>query len=73
MFHLHVRRPLAPLKEAALEIAERRRVWLRGGWEPTEDPAVQRVELSIVEGNLAVPPDEAAALYRELLELAQED
>src|SRR3954469_16904108 len=35
MFHLHVRRPLAGLKEAAIEVAERRRVWLRAGWEPT--------------------------------------
>ena len=70
MFHLHVRRPLAPLKEAVLEIAERRRVWLRAGWEPTEDPAVQRMELSIVEANLAVTPGEAAELYRELLERA---
>jgi hypothetical protein len=30
------------------------------------------MELSIVEGNLAVAPDEAAALYRELLELAKD-
>jgi hypothetical protein len=71
MFHLHVRRPLDRLKAAILDIAEREHVWLRYGWEPTEDPAVQRCELPFGEDSLAVPPGEAASLYRLLLELSR--
>jgi hypothetical protein len=67
MLHVHVRRPLAALKEAALELAERTGVWFAGGWAPTEDPAVQRAELSIGVPALDVAPEEAAALYSELL------
>jgi threonine aldolase len=71
MFHLHVRRPLERLKGAVLDVAERERVWLRHGWEPAEDPAVQRCELPIGEDSLAVSPGEAASLYRLLLELSR--
>jgi threonine aldolase len=67
MLHVHVRRPLAALKEGALELAERTGVWFAGGWVPTEDPAVQRAELSIGVPALDVAPEEAAALYSELL------
>jgi threonine aldolase len=73
MLHLLVRRPLERLKEASLELAERTRVWLPDGWATTANPAVQRVELSIGEDALAVPPTEAADLYRELLELSSRD
>jgi threonine aldolase len=70
MLHVHVRRPLEALDEAALDVAERTGVWLGHRWSPTDDPAVQRLELSIGEDALAVAPDEAAELYRELLEAA---
>jgi threonine aldolase len=68
MFHLHVRRPLEALKEAVLDVAERTGVWLRAAWEPTEDSAVQRTELSFGETALEVAPEEGAELYRELLD-----
>ena len=67
LLHVHVRRPLEPLKEAALDVAERHRTFLAGGWQPTEDPAVQKTELSIGVNALDVAPDELAALYAELL------
>ena len=67
MLHVHVRRPLEPLKDAALEVAARTGVWFAGSWAPTEDPAVQRTELSIGLPALDVPPDRVAALYGELL------
>jgi hypothetical protein len=67
MLHVHVRRPLDRLGEAGLDLAERSGVWLGERWTPTEDPAVQRLELSIGEASLGVSPDEAAALYAELL------
>ena len=71
MLHAYVRRPLDPLREATLDLAERERVWLGSPWAPTADPAVQRTELSVSEASLAVAPAEAAALYRELLELSR--
>jgi threonine aldolase len=67
MLHVHVRRPLDRLGEAGLDLAERSGVWLGERWTPTEDPSVQRLELSIGEAGLAVSPEEAAALYAELL------
>jgi threonine aldolase len=73
MLHLHVRRPLERLKESSLDLAERTGVWLPDGWRPTESPQVQLVELSIGEEALAVPPAEAADLYRELLDLSSRD
>ena len=73
MLHLHVRRPLEQLKETSLDLSERTGVWLPDGWRTTESPQVQRVELSIGADALAVPPAEAADLYRELLELSSRD
>jgi threonine aldolase len=67
MLHVHVRRPLDRLEAAALELAERTRTWFAGGWQPTEDPAVQKTELSIGLAGLEVAPDELAGLYGELL------
>ena len=70
MLHLHVRRPLERLKEATLDVAERTGVWLPDGWATSDNPEIQRVELNLGEDALAVPPAEAAALYRELLDLS---
>jgi threonine aldolase len=73
MLHVHARRPLERLEEAALDVTEERGVWVGRGWTPTEDPAVQRTELWIGEDALEVPPEEAAELYRELLERARDE
>jgi threonine aldolase len=70
MLHVHVRRPLDRLQEAAFDVSEEHGVWVGRSWTPTEDPAVQRSELWIGEDALDVPPEEAATLYREVLERA---
>ena len=67
MFHVHVRRPLEALDDKALELAERTKTWFAGGWQRTEDPAVQKTELSLGVLALDVDPAEVAALYTELV------
>jgi threonine aldolase len=67
MLHVHVRRPLEGLRDAALELAERTGTWIAGSWAPTEDPAVQMTELTIGLPALEIAPDELASLYAELL------
>ena len=66
MFHVFVQRPLEPLEEAALDLAERTRTWI-GGFAPTDVPSVQKSEVSIGPPSLDVPVDEARALWEELL------
>jgi threonine aldolase len=66
MFHVYVHRPLEPLKEAALEQAERTGTFL-GFFRPTEVPEAQRVELTIGPASLEVPVVEAQTLWQELL------
>jgi threonine aldolase len=70
MFHLYVKGDADRLNEAAVELAEQSRTWLGAFFIPTADPAVVATELSIGEGNLAVPPREAAERYSELVGLA---
>jgi threonine aldolase len=70
LLHVHVRRPLAALKDASLEVAERTRTWVAGNWGATEDPAVQATELAIGLPALEVSPDEVASLYAEVLDAA---
>jgi threonine aldolase len=67
MFHLHVRRPLEPLNEAALEIAERTKTFI-GHFAATEVPSVQMTELTFGPASLDLPVDEARDLYAELLD-----
>jgi threonine aldolase len=66
MFHVYVQRPLEPLREAALDQAERTRTFL-GFVRPTELPGVQKVELTIGLASLEVPVEEAQELWAELL------
>jgi threonine aldolase len=70
MFHLYVRGDAERLTEAAVELAERTGTWLGARFISTADPAVAATELTIGEGNPAVPPREAADLYSELVILA---
>ena len=67
MFHALARRPHAPLRAAALELAEETGVWFAGVWSQTADPAVQRTELSLTPENLAVPLEETLELWRAML------
>jgi threonine aldolase len=71
MFHLYVHRPLDPLREAALDLAERSRTFL-GFVRPTDDAGLQRVELTIGPSSLEVPVAGAQALWRELLAVTSE-
>jgi threonine aldolase len=66
MFHLYVHRPLEPLQETALDQAERTGTFL-GFVRATDEPKVQRVELTIGSASLEVPVVEAQALWQELL------
>lgn len=67
MFHLYVRGDAERLHEAAIELAERTKTWLGANFIPTVDASVAAAELTIGEASLAVSPQEAAALYAELL------
>lgn len=66
MLHLFARGDAEALKEKALDLAERSRTWIGAGWSTTDVPGVARLELSVSEAGLAVPPSETAALYSEL-------
>ena len=70
MFHTLIRRPLEPLRRAVLDIARKERVWLGAYARPTEDPDVQRAELTIADAGLAVPVEDARRWWEELLRQA---
>ena len=67
MFHVLADRPLERLHEATLDLAEETKVWPGAQFRPTEDPRVQRAEVTVSEGGFAVPLDEARDLWTELL------
>jgi threonine aldolase len=69
MFHIYVRGDHERLEEAAVELAEKTGAWLGASFVATADPAIAAAELSIGEASLAVPPQEAAELYSELVSL----
>jgi threonine aldolase len=68
MFHVLVRRPLEPLREASLDLAEETKVWIAASWHETADPSVQRCELTVTEATFAVSTAEARELWQVLLE-----
>ncbi|HEY6963354.1 MAG TPA: beta-eliminating lyase-related protein [Gaiellaceae bacterium] len=67
MFHAFVRRPLDALNDAVTAVARETGVWpgCRGG--ATEDPEVQRCEVTATIASLAVPVGETVALWRDVL------
>jgi threonine aldolase len=67
MFHVLVRRPLEPLRTAALTLADETKVWL-AAFKSTSDPGVQMAELTITEASYAVAPAEARSLWQRLLD-----
>lgn len=70
MMHLFLRGDPARLTEAALALAEERRVWLFGRLAPSPLPGFQRLELTVTEATLELPTEEIAALFAELFERA---
>jgi threonine aldolase len=70
MMHLYLRGDRERLVDAALAVAEERRVWLFGRLRPTPVPELQLHELTVGEAALEVPAAEVAALYGEVLDRA---
>jgi threonine aldolase len=67
MFHVHLRGDRERLCEAALAIAEERKVFIFGELSATSSPTIHYHELSIGKPTLAFTPEETAALYRDIL------
>lgn len=70
MFHLLVRRPLEPLNDAVLAVAEETTIWPGVRFTATADPSTQRGEVSVAAANLEVPVDETEELWREIVSRA---
>jgi threonine aldolase len=66
LFHLHLKGDPERVRERALELAEKQRVWLFNGIQPTAVPGVGKVELNIGEPALEIAPEEAAELFAAL-------
>jgi len=70
MFHVLLRGERERLSDAALTVAEERRVFLFSDPDPTTSPTWHKHEVTVGESTLALPADEVAALYAEILERA---
>lgn len=70
MFHLHLRGDAERLADAALAVAEERKVFLFAEPSPTSSPRWQRHEVMVGETTLALEPGEVRELYAEVLERA---
>jgi threonine aldolase len=66
LFHVHLKGDPERLRERALELAEKQRVWLFNGVQPTAVPGVGKVELNVGEPALEITPEEAADLFADL-------
>ena len=71
MFHVLLRGDHDRLAEAALGLAEERRVFLFADPDPTTSPTTWRHEVMIGESSLALAPEEVAELYAEVLARAE--
>ncbi|EYF05672.1 threonine aldolase family protein [Chondromyces apiculatus] len=70
MMHLALRGTPEGLERAALEIADETKVWLFGKVMRTGVPSVQRVEVTVGEGGLAMDTEEIGQIFTSLLERA---
>ncbi|MBA2476509.1 MAG: threonine aldolase [Actinobacteria bacterium] len=66
--HLYLSRDGERLREAALDIAEERGVWLGRHFAVTPLPTVHLLELPVGASTLELPVEEVVALFGELLE-----
>ena len=73
MFHLHLRGDADRLAEAAVSLAEERRVFLFAEPSTTSSPRWQRHEVMVGETSLALAPAELRELYVEVLARAASD
>ena len=67
VFHVLLRGDRERLSEAALSLAEERKVFLFGDPRPTTSPSWQRHEVMVGEVTLALQPDEARDLYADVI------
>ncbi|MGN6378391.1 MAG: threonine aldolase family protein, partial [Gaiellales bacterium] len=70
MFHVLLRGDRDRLADAALTIAEQRKVFLFGELRSTTSPSVHRHEVTVGGATLALEPEEVAALYAEIIAAA---
>ena len=70
MFHVLLRGDGDRLSDAALTVAEERKVFVFGDPSSTTSPSWQRHEVMVGEVSLAIPPEELRDLYTEILERA---
>lgn len=70
MFHVLLRGDGDRLSDAALSVAEERKVFVFGDPSSTTSPSWQRHEVMVGEPSLAIPPEELRELYAEILERA---
>jgi threonine aldolase len=67
LFHVHLHGERAALADAALSVAEERKVFLFADPSSTTSPRRQRHEVMVGEVTLALSPDELRELYTEIL------
>ena len=67
MMHVLLEAPREQVEAAVRRIAETRGVFTFRGAGTTQDPGVQRVELSVGDATLQLTPEEVADLFRELV------
>jgi threonine aldolase len=67
MFHLLLRGDRERLSDAALKLAEERKVFLFADLTPTTSPTVHRHEVMVGDATLQLDPGEVAALYADVL------
>ena len=67
MFHVLLRGDRERLSDAALRLAEERKVFLFADPFPTTSPSVQRHEVTVGENTLLLDPAEVAELYAQVL------
>jgi threonine aldolase len=70
LFHVHLEGDRVALAEAALAVAEERKVFLFAEPGSTTSPRRQRHEVMVGEVTLALSPDEVRELYAEILDRA---
>ena len=67
LFHILLRGDRERLADAALSIAEERKVFLFAEPSSTTSPSWQRLEVMVGEVTLSLEPDEVAGLFAEVL------
>jgi threonine aldolase len=72
LFHVLLRGDRERLADAALGVAEKRRVFLFADPDTTTSPSWQKLEVMVGDVTLALDPDEVAGLFAEVLARASE-